>query len=161
MRAERRCVPPRMGEDPRAVPAQRSGGAGMSSARFTVTKHVAVEIQIEVSDVLRAVEDSSLLAECTRRGLLSDGGEVAVTGALIRGARGVLDWTLAQLSIASGVSISTIKRIEYGWTARASRLDAIHAAFRDAGIEFRVVAGQTGILRVPTSARPLQSRVSP
>ncbi len=72
-----------------------------------------------------------------------------LTGAQIRGARGLLDWSLAQLAAASGVSVSTIKRMEDGseGTTRASKSSAVRRALQTGGIAFRVIDGTTWISR--------------
>lgn len=73
----------------------------------------------------------------------------ALTGPQIRGARGLLDWSLAQLAAASGVSVSTIKRMEDGseGTTRASKSDAVRQALQGGGIAFRTIDGATWISR--------------
>ena len=78
------------------------------------------------------------------------GDEVAsLTGAQIRGARGLLDWSLAQLAAASGVSVSTIKRMEDGseGSIRASKSEAVRRALQNGGVSFRAVHGSTWISR--------------
>ena len=73
----------------------------------------------------------------------------ALTGAQIRGARGLLDWSLAQLASVSGVSVSTIKRMEDGseGNTRASKSEAVRRALQTGGISFRVIEGTTWISR--------------
>ena len=73
----------------------------------------------------------------------------ALIGAQIRGARGLLDWSLAQLASASGVSVSTIKRMEDGGegTTRASKSDAVRLALESAGVQFRLIDGSTWMTR--------------
>ena len=73
----------------------------------------------------------------------------ALTGAQIRGARGLLDWSLAQLAASSGVSVSTIKRMEDGseGTTRATKSDAVRRALESGGISFRVINGSTWLSR--------------
>ncbi len=78
------------------------------------------------------------------------GDEVpTLTGAQIRGARGLLDWSLAQLAAASGVSVSTIKRMEDGseGSTRASKSEAVRRALQTGGVSFRTVEGATWISR--------------
>ena len=72
-----------------------------------------------------------------------------LTGAQIRGARGLLDWSLAQLASASGVSVSTIKRMEDGseGNTRASKSEAVRRALQTGGISFKVIEGATWISR--------------
>ena len=66
-----------------------------------------------------------------------------LTGEQIRGARGLLDWSLAQLAAASGVSVSTIKRMEDGseGNTRASKSEAVRRALQAGGVAFRVIDG--------------------
>jgi PAS domain S-box-containing protein len=61
------------------------------------------------------------------------------TGAIMTAARALLGWSLNDLAKASGVSISTIRRIEEAETVTAKRsimLKLIHV-LRDAGVEFK------------------------
>lgn len=68
---------------------------------------------------------------------------MSITTAQIRGARGILDWSQADLSECTGISATSIGSIENGQsTPRASTLDTIRKAFEAAGIEF---LGATGI----------------
>ena len=71
----------------------------------------------------------------------------ALTGEQIRGARGLLDWSLAQLASASGVSVSTIKRMEDGSesSTRPIKSGAVRRALQDGGVAFRTVDGVTWI----------------
>ncbi|MEM6780531.1 MAG: helix-turn-helix transcriptional regulator, partial [Pseudomonadota bacterium] len=62
---------------------------------------------------------------------------MSITTAQIRGARGILDWSQADLSERTGISATSIGSIENGQsTPRASTLDAIRKAFESAGVEF-------------------------
>jgi transcriptional regulator with XRE-family HTH domain len=66
-----------------------------------------------------------------------------ITTAQIRGARGLLDWSQAELSRRTGISTTSIGNIESGHTqARESTLSIIRKAFEDGGIEF---SGHDGI----------------
>ena len=62
----------------------------------------------------------------------------AITPAQIRGARGMLDWSMLDLAKASGVSVSTVKRVDDGRMAVVSpaMVGQIRNAFRAAGMEF-------------------------
>ena len=56
-----------------------------------------------------------------------------------RGARGMLDWSIATLSKTARVSVSTIVRIERGEAETARENDAVGAvqqAFEDKGVRF-------------------------
>lgn len=62
---------------------------------------------------------------------------MTITTAQIRGARGLLDWSQAELSQRTGVSTTSIGNIESGNTqARESTLETIRKAFETNGIEF-------------------------
>ncbi|MGI3902382.1 MAG: helix-turn-helix domain-containing protein [Janthinobacterium lividum] len=56
----------------------------------------------------------------------------------IRGARGMLDWSIVDLARASRISISTIQRVEAGGKIAPSDLTVamIQTAFEAAGISF-------------------------
>lgn len=55
---------------------------------------------------------------------------------VIRGARGMLDWSLTTLADVAGLSISTVKRMEAGEHQRASNesYKLVRAAFEAAGV---------------------------
>ena len=63
-----------------------------------------------------------------------------LTGAQIRGARGMLNWSASDLAARSGVSVPTIRRLEKesGSTANAYErtLIDLKRAFEEAGVEF-------------------------
>lgn len=62
---------------------------------------------------------------------------MTLTTAQIRAARGLLDWSQAELSRRTGISTTSIGNIESGHTqARESTLAIIRSAFEDSGIEF-------------------------
>ncbi|MGX7708822.1 PAS domain-containing protein [Methylobacterium sp. Gmos1] len=68
--------------------------------------------------------------------------EQAVQGAHLRAARGLLDWSMAELAEASGLSLSTIRRLEEGSEGPAARSrHAAIEALRRAGIGFLLVEG--------------------
>ena len=68
---------------------------------------------------------------------LREGLDEAVTGRLLRAARALLDWSMMDLAQASGLSHSTVRRIEDDCEYRGSRSrgQAV-AALRKAGIRF-------------------------
>lgn len=67
---------------------------------------------------------------------------MSITTAQIRGARGVLNWSQADLSQRTGISATSIGSIENGATTpRASTLDKIRSAFERDGIEFLGLEG--------------------
>ncbi|MFH6785512.1 MULTISPECIES: PAS domain-containing protein [Methylobacterium] len=77
-------------------------------------------------------------------GLARCGLEQAVQGSHIRAARGLLDWSMAQLAAASGLSLSTVRRLEDGGEGQSSRSrHAAIAALQQAGIGFVFIDGNT------------------
>ncbi|WP_167350768.1 PAS domain-containing protein [Methylobacterium variabile] len=78
------------------------------------------------------------------RGALPRRVEHAIEGCHLRAARGLLDWTLNDLARASGVSLSTVRRLEEDSEGPASRSRPhVLAALRSAGIVFTLVEGGT------------------
>jgi transcriptional regulator with XRE-family HTH domain len=85
---------------------------------------------------------------------------MSITTAQIRGARGILNWSQADLAERTGISATSIGSIENGVsTPRANTLTLIQKAFEGAGIEFigmdgvkmrsgniRVFRGQQGLV---------------
>ncbi|MBU6234335.1 MAG: helix-turn-helix domain-containing protein [Alphaproteobacteria bacterium] len=62
---------------------------------------------------------------------------MTISTAQIRGARGLLDWSQAELSRRTGISTTSIGNIESGHTqARESTLQIIRKSFEVAGIDF-------------------------
>ncbi len=59
-----------------------------------------------------------------------------VTSAQIRAARGLINWTVRDLSEASGVHRNTITRIEAGADSHGPTLAAIRQALESAGVLF-------------------------
>jgi PAS domain-containing protein len=86
-------------------------------------------------------------------GPMLEGLEQRLEGHHIRAARALLDWSMADLSRASGLSFSTIRRLEGGGEALvpSSRHRAI-AALRAAGILFSLVEGSTIVVGKPGAA---------
>lgn len=79
---------------------------------------------------------------------------MAITTSQIRGARGVLNWSQAELAERTGISATSIGSIENGQsTPRSSTLRTIQGAFEHAGIEFlpnngiRMREGDVQVLR--------------
>ncbi|MCJ2122138.1 PAS domain-containing protein [Methylobacterium sp. J-077] len=68
---------------------------------------------------------------------LGEGLDQAVTGHHLRAARALLDWSMMELAQASGLSHSTVRRLEEDGEHRGSRtrLQAV-ASLRQAGIRF-------------------------
>lgn len=70
--------------------------------------------------------------------------EPSIEGCHLRAARGLLDWTLNDLARESGVSLSTVRRLEEESEGASSRSrPLVLAALRKAGIVFTVVEGGT------------------
>ena len=59
-----------------------------------------------------------------------------ITPSQCRAARGLLDWTQAQLSDATGLSSVTIRAFEGGRDARDSNRTLLRLALEKAGVEF-------------------------
>ncbi len=84
---------------------------------------------------------------------------MTITTAQIRGARGLLDWSQAELSRRTGISTTSIGNIESGHTqARESTLAIIRTAFERGGIDFMGTEGvrlQTEFLQTYTGTSGL------
>jgi len=59
-----------------------------------------------------------------------------VTGAQIRAARGLLNWTVRELAQRSGVHRNTVTRIETDDTQSGYSIETIKRAIEEAGVEF-------------------------
>lgn len=60
-----------------------------------------------------------------------------ITAAQCRAARGLLDWSQAELADKAGVGIVTVRQFEAGLhLPRRATLDVIKRAFEGAGVEF-------------------------
>ena len=62
-----------------------------------------------------------------------------ITGAQMRAARGILSWSTRELADTSGVSVSTIKRMEEADdvpNVMAGNLVAVQKALEEAGVSF-------------------------
>jgi PAS domain-containing protein len=74
--------------------------------------------------------------------------ERAIEGCHLRAARGLLDWTLNDLARESGVSLSTVRRLEEESEGPSSRSRPhVLAALRKAGIVFTLVEGAVAVAR--------------
>ena len=85
--------------------------------------------------------------------------------AQMRGARGLLDWSQTQLSEASGVALSTIKRMELKGPEKSSvdNIDKVSTALQNAGIIFIASNGDgPGVrLRKKVGTYPPQINATP
>jgi transcriptional regulator with XRE-family HTH domain len=59
-----------------------------------------------------------------------------LTAEQIRMARAALKWGVRELAGRAGITAATVTRIEAGHGAHIATIDAMRAAFEDAGIEF-------------------------
>lgn len=73
---------------------------------------------------------------------------MSLTGIHIRMARAALGWSIAETAEKSGVSVSTIKRIESAATdvpnVFTSNMEALKQAFESAGVEFLEQTAERG-----------------
>ena len=77
-------------------------------------------------------------------GVVRQGLEQAVQASHLRAARGLLGWSRGDLAGASGLSLSTVRRLEEGGEGPAARSRHVAvAALRRAGIGFLLVEGNT------------------
>ncbi|MEE8626218.1 MULTISPECIES: PAS domain-containing protein [Methylobacterium] len=77
-------------------------------------------------------------------GQIRQGLEQAVQAPHLRAARGLLGWSMGDLAGASGLSLSTVRRLEEGGEGPAARSrHAAVAALRRAGVGFLLVEGST------------------
>ncbi len=63
---------------------------------------------------------------------------IRIVPAQIRGARGMLDWTMLDLAQAAGVSVSTVKRMEMmePQSVSGTTYDIVRNALETEGVEF-------------------------
>ena len=69
--------------------------------------------------------------------------QVSITGAQIRGARGILNWSVRDLALAAGISVAVLRRLEgFDGPAKGNPLaaKAIRQALEVGGIEFVTTA---------------------
>ena len=59
-----------------------------------------------------------------------------ITAEQCRAARGLLDWSQAELADRALVGIVTVRQLEAGGRPRRATLDVIRRAFESAGVEF-------------------------
>ncbi|TNC09590.1 helix-turn-helix domain-containing protein [Methylobacterium terricola] len=115
------------------------GGKGLFRGVFAPVRGADGRIETWASLNSRVDGIRPVASGLARRGL-----EQAVQGAHIRAARGLLDWSMAELAAASGLSLSTIRRLEEGGEGQSVRSrHAAIAALQQAGIAFAFVHGST------------------
>jgi GAF domain-containing protein len=109
-----------------------------------------------LKQLARVAVDELWLHQLTQSGLTSLAREMrlepldfsiepVLTGAQVRAARGLLNWSVAQLAEAAEVSVNTIKRIETQDGVpgvRGTSLDAVADALKAAGIAFDFAPGR-------------------
>ncbi|AWN42314.1 GAF domain-containing protein [Methylobacterium durans] len=100
---------------------------------------IAVD-EIWLRDLLRGDIPHPQIRQDDFSGGSLDLGEASIlTGAQVRAARALLDWSISQLSSASGVSQNTIKRVEAeggNLSVRPSTVEALTRTFSDNGVAF-------------------------
>jgi PAS domain S-box-containing protein len=99
----------------------------------------AVPIMLETGAVREWVGLSSDIHDRKVWPAAQDTTDVALTGAQLRAARGILNWSVRELSQAAGVSSSTIRRLEENDGPPSGREDALtplKAALEAGGAEF-------------------------
>jgi DNA-binding XRE family transcriptional regulator len=108
------------------------GGIGHFRGIFAPMRRADGEITCWSTLTSRAEGVRASPADALRESL-----EQAVRGRHMRAARGLLDWSMQDLARASGLSLSTIRRLEEGGEGPAARSrHAAVAALRQAGIGF-------------------------
>lgn len=67
-----------------------------------------------------------------------------ITPAQVRGARGMLNWSMMDLANAAGISVSTVKRLELAQPQPVSGavFATVQAAFERAGVRFLADVGE-------------------
>jgi DNA-binding transcriptional regulator YiaG len=109
----------------------------------------AVPIMLETGTVREWVGISSDIHDSKVWSVTTDAEDSVLTGAQIRAARGIVNWSVRELSEAARVSSSTIRRLEESNEAPTSTeqaLGPIRTAFEGAGVEFLFPpAGKPGV----------------
>jgi transcriptional regulator with XRE-family HTH domain len=78
-----------------------------------------------------------------------DGTAAALlTPAICLQARKLLGWSIVRLSAESGISTTTLRRIEAGSTVGVHVLGALRTTFEGAGIEFRCAGTDAAAVRL-------------
>lgn len=80
----------------------------------------------------------------------------AITSAQVRGARGMLDWSMFDLARAAGASVSTVKRMEMDGPQPLSGAirAAVRGALERAGVRFFADDGGGAGVRLVAGVRP-------
>jgi transcriptional regulator with XRE-family HTH domain len=87
-----------------------------------------------------------LVAACFFCVVLASLGQMPISPAQSRAARGLLNWTLADLAQASSLGLSTVKNFESGLRATTpANLNTIHRTYVEAGIEFLPARNGKGV----------------
>jgi hypothetical protein len=124
-----------------------AGGQG----RFMVVTAPVLDTQgriAEWSSLTQPLAAGSLAVS----GALRAGLERAVRGHHLRAGRALLDWSMRDMARASGLSLSTVRRLEENAEAPAARSRHVAiAALRASGIGFRLMDhNRIAVLRRPT-----------
>jgi hypothetical protein len=123
-------------------------------------------LEDELQKRLGEIVFSTLCEKLGRSALLSVESDIATTGSLtpdhLRAARALLNWSMSDLALESGLSISTIKRIELepqDVTRRSYRL--VVDTLRGGGIRFVALDGGTIAVAKASRAAPPVPRLPP
>ncbi|MGM4892318.1 transcriptional regulator [Tardiphaga sp. 839_C3_N1_4] len=78
--------------------------------------------------------------------VLASLGQMPISPAQSRAARGLLNWTLADIAQAASLGLSTVKNFESGLRATTpANLNTIYRAYVDAGVEFIAARNGKGV----------------
>ncbi len=117
----------------------------------------AAPILLETGSVREWVGISSDIHDLKVWPAASEAVSTVLTGAQLRAARGILNWSVRELSQATGVSSSTIRRLEDSDgppPGREVALAPLQTALEDAGVEFLFPpSGKPGVRPRQGSAR--------
>ncbi|HUY69342.1 MAG TPA: helix-turn-helix transcriptional regulator, partial [Alphaproteobacteria bacterium] len=105
-------------------------------------KKVSLCLNLDVQDNERRPKRRLKLSTKTKRSRYGAAGEDMITAAQLRAARGLLDWTRADLAKAAAISPETVKNIEHGtFKPQEGTAEAIIKAFAAYDVEFTAEEG--------------------
>lgn len=155
--------------DRTVAPRAFAEGAGSATADAQPTSFDTADttgLEDELQKRLGQIVFSTLCEKLGRSALLSVESDLAATGSLtpdhLRAARALLNWSMSDLALKSGLSISTIKRIELepqDVTRRSYRL--VVDTLRGGGIRFVTLEGGTIAVAKASRAAPPASALLP